>query len=307
MNVLITGHSGFIGGHTADYFTEMGHVVFGVARSFNLAGAYKQYSLDITDFDSLSRLVNEKCIDVIMHFAGKPIVADCDQDPFQAFLVNGLGTAAALDSARYAGVKRVVVVETDKIYGIQEHTPTNEDAALKPGSPYEFSKVLAAAFCEFYRNQYGMNVISVRPVNVFGPNDYSFTRIVPASMRNIFEGKGIPIHEHAAAVHRDFIYVKDVAKMMYLLATEDTQHSIYNLSTNNSMSILEFAKRITTALGHTVDPIIIKKPGNYPEIPFQAIDGSRFLNEFDFTCTPLEEAMVETYREYSEQFNISVL
>jgi len=307
MNVLITGHSGFIGGHTADYFAEMGHVVFGVARSSNPTSTYRQYSLPITDFDSLSRLVNEKCIDAIVHFAGKPIVADCDKDPFQAFLVNGLGTAAVLDSARYANVKRVVVIETDKIYGIQEHTPTNENASLNPGSPYEFSKVLAATFCDFYRNQYDMNIISVRPVNTFGPNDYSFTRIVPASMRNIFEGKGIPIQEHAVDVHRDFIYVKDVARMMYLLATEDTQHQIYNLSTNNSMSILEFAKRITAALGHTVDPIIIKKPGNYPEIPFQSIDGSRFLTEFDFTCTPLEEAIVETYREYSEEFNISVL
>ena len=307
MNILITGHSGFIGSHTADYFLEKGHVVFGVARALRSDCGYPQYNMDITDCDSLSRLTNEKCIDIIIHFAGKPIVADCDKDPFNAFKINGIGTAAILESARYANVKKVVIIETDKVYGFQETVPTTEDATLNPGSPYELSKVLASTFCDFYRTQYKMDVVSVRPVNVFGPGDYSFTRIVPASMKNIADGKGIPVQEHAINIQRDFIYVKDVAKMMYLLATKNTKHSVYNLSPNESISILDFANRITRALDHDVDPIIVEKPGNYPEIPFQSIDGSRFVKEFNFTFTSFEAAILETYKEYNEKFNISVL
>jgi len=301
MNVLITGHSGFLGGHTADYFKEQGHIVFGVARALSPDCGYPQYNMDITDYDQLSRLVNEKCIDVLVHFAGKPIVADCDLDPFNAFKINGLGAAAVLESARYANVKKTIVIETDKVYGLQEEVPTNEDATLNPNSPYELSKVLAATFCNFYRTHYDMDVVSVRPVNVFGPGDFSFTRIVPASMRNIASGKGIPVQEHAIDISRNFIYVKDVAKMMYLLATKDTNHSVYNLSTNESVSILDFAKRVTKVLDHSVDPIIVKKPGNYPEIPFQSIDGTRFINEFNFTFTSFEDAILETYKAYCEQ------
>lgn len=307
MNILITGHSGFIGKATAVYFVEHGHVVYGVSRSLIPNCTHNQYAMDITNYDALSRLVNEKCIDVIVHFAGKPIVADCDRDPFAAFKINGLGTASILEAARYANVKKTVVIETDKVYGFQEEVPTSEDAIFNPGSPYEFSKVLAANFCEFYRKHYAMNVVSVRPVNVFGPGDYSFTRLVPAAMRNISEGKGIPVQKHAIGIHRDFIYIKDVAKMCYTLATEDTKHAAYNFSTNESVSILDFAKRVTKILGHDVDPDIVEKPGNYPEIPFQSIDGRRFVEEFNFKFTTFECAIKETYEAYCEEFNIPIL
>ena len=307
MNILITGHSGFIGGATAKHFMEQGHMVYGVSRSLMPDCPHHQYSMNITDYDSLSRLVNEKCIDIIVHFAGKPIVADCDQDPFEAFKINGLGTAAVLEAGRYAKIKKTVVIETDKVYGFQEEVPTKEDAVFNPGSPYEFSKVLAANFCDFYRKHYAMNVVSVRPVNVFGPGDYSFTRLVPASMRNISEGRGIPVQSHAIDIHRNFIYIKDVARMCYLLATEDTKHDSYNLSTNESVSILDFANRVTKILNHDVEPDIVEKPGNYPEIPYQAIDGMRFVNEFGFEFTPFEEAITETYKEYCEKFNIPIL
>jgi len=307
MNILITGHSGFIGSATAEYFIEQGHVVYGVSRSLKPDCPHHQYSMDITDYDSLSRLVSEKCIDVIIHFAGKPIVADCDKDPFNAFKANGLGTAAILEAGRYAGVKKSIIIETDKVYGFQEEVPTKEDAVFNPGSPYEMSKVIAATFCDFYRNYYDMNVISVRPCNVYGPGDYSYTRILPASLRNISEGKGIPVQEHAVNMKRDFIYIKDVARMVYILATEETKHGAYNFSTNESVSILDFANRVTNILNHDVPPIIVKKPGNYPEIPYQAIDGTRFNEEFNFEFTPFEDAITETYKEYCEKFNIPVL
>lgn len=298
VNILITGHSGFIGSHAADYFLEQGHVIYGVARSSRPNCPYNQYIMNIDDCDSLSRLANEKCIDVIIHFAGKPIVADCDKDPFNAFKINGLGTASVLEAARYANVNKTLIIETDKVYGVQNEVPTKEDAILNPGSPYEFSKALASYLCDFYRKHYNMNVISVRPVNVYGPGDFSFTRIVPAAMRNIAEGKGIPVQEHAVKIQRNFIYVRDVVKMMHLLATHDTDHQVYNFSTNKSFSILEFATSITRALNHSVDPIIVKKPGKYPEIPLQSIDGARFNNEFDFVFTPFETAIQETYKEY---------
>jgi len=307
MNILITGHSGFIGSHTAKYFMEQNHVVYGVSRSLISGCPHHQYSMDITDKNALAQLTNEKCIDVIVHFAGKPIVADCDKDPFNAYKINGLGTAAVIEAARFANVKKIVVIETDKVYGFQEEVPTKEDAILNPGSPYELSKAMAAQFCDFYRKHYAMDIISVRPVNVFGPGDYSFTRIMPASLRAITSGKGVPVQQHAIDIHRDFIYIKDVAKMLYLLSTENTKHGVYNLSTNESMSILDFANRVTKTLNHDIDPEIVKKPGNYVEIPYQSIDGSRFIDEFNFEFTSFEDATLETYKEYCEKFNLPIL
>ena len=300
MNILITGHSGFFGDHTAKYFKKMGHKVYGMSRSLRENCQYPQYICDITDKDKLSQLVSEKCIGQIIHIAGKPIVADCDRDPYNAYRINGLGTASILETARFAKCEKVIVVETDKVYGFQEEVPTKEDAILNPGSPYELSKALSSQFCDFYRQHYSMNIISVRPVNLFGPGDFSYTRMIPASMNNILNNKGIPVHEDGEKIYRDFLYIEDAAEMLYILSSNKTNHSVYNLSSNNSKSIAQLAKDITKALKHKVSPIIIKKPGTYAEIPYQSIDGSRFIEEFNYEFTPFNEAIKKTYDAYRE-------
>ena len=298
MNVLITGHSGFLGDHTAKYFINKGHKVFGLSRSIRQNCEYQQYACDILDKNKVSQIVSEKFIGQIIHIAGKPIVADCAKDPFNSFMINGLGTASILEASKFAGCEKTIVIETDKVYGFQEEVPTKESATLNPNSPYEFSKVLAAQFCDFYRKQYLMDIVSVRPVNIFGAGDYSYSRIIPKAMKCIREGKGIPVHEEGDNIFRDFIYVKDVAEMIYILATEKTKHQAYNLSSNSSISISNLAKNITKILKHDVGPITVKKPGNYKEIPYQSIDGTRFNQEFGYEFTPFETAIKETYDSY---------
>lgn len=302
MNVLITGHSGFLGDHTARFFQNNGHKVYGLSRSIRQNCQYQQYMCDILDKNKVAQILGEKFINLIVHIAGKPIVADCDKDPYNAFMINGLGTASILEAARSSGCDKVIVVETDKVYGFQEQVPTNEDAILNPDSPYELSKALSSQFCDFYRKHYSMDIVSVRPANLFGEGDYSFTRMIPASMRNINEGKGIPVHEQGDKIFRDFLYVKDAAEMIYLLSTNQTKHKIYNLSSNRSISITKLAKEITNILNHNVSPITIKKPGTYTEIPYQSIDGSRFVEEFSYEFTPFDVAIRETYEAYMKEF-----
>ena len=298
MNVLITGHSGFLGDHTAKYFIDKGHKVFGLSRSIKQNCEYQQYACDILDKNKVSQIVSEKFIRLIIHIAGKPIVADCDKDPFNAFMTNGLGTASILEAAKFAGCEKTVVVETDKVYGFQEEVPTKETAILNPNSPYEFSKVLATQFCDFYRKQYLMDIVSVRPVNIFGAGDFSYSRVIPKAMKCIWEGTGIPVYEEGDNIFRDFIYVKDVAEMIYILATKKTKHQSYNLSSNSSISIGNLAKNITKILKHDIAPITVRKPGNYKEIPYQSIDGTRFNEEFKYKFTPFDVAIKETYNSH---------
>lgn len=306
MNVLITGHSGFLGDHTAKHFLRKGCKVYGISRSLRPNCEYQQYSFNINDKNQLTQLVGEKQIEQIIHIAGKPIVADCDKDPYNAFMINGLGTAAVLEAARVAKCQKIVVVETDKVYGFQEEVPTKETAILNPNSPYELSKAISSQFCSFYRDHYGMDVISVRPVNLFGPGDFSYSRIIPAAMKNIYERKGIPVYEHADRIYRDFLYVLDAAEMLYTIATNNTQHKIYNLSSNSSISIVQLVEKISNILNYNVDPITIKKPGDYVEIPYQSIDGSRFIAEFDYTFTPFDQAIKETYEAYKKELGCEI-
>jgi UDP-glucose 4-epimerase len=299
VNVLITGHSGFLGNHTARLFKNRGHKVYGLSRSIIQNCEYQQYICDVLDKNKVSQIVSEKNIELILHVAGKPIISDCDKDPFNAFTINGLGTASILESARISGCcAKIIIVETDKVYGFQEKVPTTEDATLNPNSPYGLSKALSSQFCEFYRKYYSMNVVSARPVNLFGEGDNAYTRIIPTAMRKIISGEGIPVHEDGHEIFRDFLYVKDAAEMLYILATNKTNHQIYNLSSNSPTSMSKLAKDITKILNHNVNPIFVKKPGTYREILYQSIDGCRFNDEFNFRFTPFDVAIKETYEAY---------
>jgi len=295
MNIAITGHTGFLGSHLVH---ELGnHNVFGISRSVK-PSPVASYAIDVADGDKLSRLLCEKQPHVVVHCAAKAIVADCSKDPFGAFKTNTLGVASVLQAARNAGVKKVVVVETDKVYGDQADVPTDEKAVPNPQSEYELSKALAAQVCAFYRRY--MEVVSVRPANLFGPGDHLYTRIVPAAMLAIIKGEGIPIHESAKNMVRDFLYVKDAARMIRLLVEGDSRWGIYNLSRNEPMSIPDLANVISMAVGNMVPHRFIPKPGEYSEIPEQSINGSRFVDEFKFRFTPMSEAMIHTYLWYRE-------
>lgn len=296
MNILITGCNGFIGSEVAELLSE-NHEVYGVSRSINHPTKYKQYSIDILETNQLSNLMSEKSIDMVVHCAGKAIVSDCDKNPYQSIMVNGMGTASVLEASRVSNVKRVISIETDKVYGYQKTVPTNEYAQPNPNSPYEFSKVVAANMNEFYSKQYGMDIIAVRPVNVFGANDPNF-RIIPNTFRSISEGRAIKIYSDAVNTKRDYIYVKDVARMIEILIDNRPKYTAYNFSADCNFTVSELVERIKKVLTYNKPNLIIDKGGDFKEIPLQVIDGSRFVEEFDFKFTHFDTAIRDSYNEY---------
>ena len=294
MNVLITGSSGFLGKHVADTFIQNGYKVYGISRAPVLA-SYNQYAVDINDFDTINRIVSERDINIIVHTAGKPVVQDCERNPYDAYKVNGLGTSSILEAARLNRVSKVISIETDKVYGYQEVIPTNENAIPNPGSPYEFSKYLATEFAKFYRDYYDLDVISVRPANLYGPFDFSTSRIIPRALDNLKRGKGIRLYDTALNMKRDFVYVKDATKAIYQLATTQCSSNIYNISANEPITIKDLADKIVNTLGINIPHEIVEKKDLYTEIPLQEIDGDLLTKEFNFEYTPFEDAIKETW------------
>ena len=295
MNVLITGSSGFLGKHLAETFIKNGFKVYGATRAPAIS-QYNQYAVDINDFFNLNKIVSERNIEIIVHTAGKPVVQDCERNPYDAYKINGLGTASVLEVARLNNVKKVISVETDKVYGYQKVIPTDENAKPNPNSPYEFSKYIASEFARFYRNYYNLEVISVRPANLFGPFDFSTTRIIPKALENLKKGIGIRLYESAIDMKRDFVYVVDAANIIYTLATENCKYDTYNISDNKPMTIKTVADKIVNSLELNIPHEIVKKTTTFNEIPLQEIDGERFKKEFNFKFTPFEDAIKETWR-----------
>jgi nucleoside-diphosphate-sugar epimerase len=305
-NVLVTGHTGFIGKETIKVLQQHGVNVVGVSRSIDPNIQCAQYAYDINDIQSLINVITSKCIDTIIHFAGKAIVKDCEINPYDAFQTNGLGTAAVLEAARISNITKVVSIETDKVYGIQENIPTQETTHLNPGTPYEFSKVLASNISDFYRCYYGMDIVSVRPVNTIGKGDHNLSRFLPNAIYHVVEGKGIPLYTHAIHMVRDFVHIKDVAKAIYILASKHNNHCAYNISSNKKITMLELANLINNTLNYDVPINYIEPKVKFKEIPIQSIDGSRFIEEYNFQYTPLEDAIFEMY-QYFKNIKLNVL
>lgn len=307
MNVLITGHTGFLGKHITAEFNTCDNKIVGISRSLKKDVQYTQYQCDIFNFEQLKEIIQQEQIEVIVHSAGKAIISDCIQNPFDSFKVNSLGTASVLEAARLTSVKKVIVVETDRIYEnvnvncITEYSPFNLS-----NTPYDFSKILATNICEYYRTYYKLDVISVRPVNVFGPGDENI-RLVPVAIKSIISEKRIPIQYDVQHVYKNFIYVRDVAQMIHILSTHKHHHTVYNLSTYQSMTIFDFTSFITKTLNSVFEPEIVNETDKRIFITFQNVDGSRFIDEYDFKPTPLETAIQETYKYYYEKSNLSIL
>ena len=296
MNVLVTGSSGFIGREVATLLSTS-HKVYGVSRSVDFLLPFNQYNLDILDTNQLTQIMCEKSIDMVVHCAGKAIVSDCARNPYNAIMSNGMGTASVLESSRLAKVKRIISIETDKVYGYQTQIPTDESAVPNPNSPYEFSKVIASEMNEFYRKEYGLDVIAVRPVNVFGGSDPN-VRIIPRIFESIIYNKPIPIHSDAVNAMRDYIYVKDVARMIALLLLTKPSHNVYNFSAGYNFTVSDLVERVKKVLTYSVPGRIIDKVGKYSEIPFQVIDGSRFTEEYDFKFTDFDTSIRESFEEF---------
>ena len=299
-NILITGHNGFLGKVLLKKLKKKNLNIFGISRGINLGLDCINYLGDVTNLNILHNIMSSKNIDTVIHLAGKAIVSECEENPFDAFKINGLGTAAVLEASRITHVKKIISVETDKVYGNQKIMPTPETSKLNPGCHYEFSKVLSSEISDFYRNYYNMNIISVRPANLIGGGDHNTTRIMPNAFKHILEGKGIPIYEEAKKMTRDFIYVSDVADALYILSINNNKHHKYNLSPNKKINIFEFGMLINKTLNYKVPPQIIKKNINFKEIPEQSIDGSLFQKEYNFKYTDLKTIIKKSFLEYKK-------
>ena len=299
-NVLITGHNGFLGKALLKKLKNKKLNIFGISRGINPSLECVNYVGDVTNLNTLHNIMSSKNIDTVIHLAGKAIVSECEENPFDAFKINGLGTAAVLEASRITHVKKIISVETDKVYGIQKIMPTPENSKLNAGTPYEFSKALSSKISDFYRYYYKMNIISVRPANLIGGGDHNTTRIMPNAFKHMLEGKGIPIYEEAKKMTRDFIYVLDVAEALYILCINNNKHYKYNLSPNKKINIFEFGMLINKTLNYKVPPQIIKKNINFKEIPEQSIDGSLFQKEYNFKYTDLKTIIKKSFLEYKK-------
>lgn len=261
MKLFITGGAGFIGSNfikhilakypdyeilNFDKLTYAGNLEN--LREVESDTRYKFVKGDICDRAAV--LEAAKSCDAIINLAAETHVDRSIMDDEAFIKTDILGVKNLLEAVRELGIKKMVNISTDEVYGDKDDGGfAKEDDALRPSSPYAASKAGGDLLCLAYRRTYGVPVIITRCTNNYGPNQYP-EKIIPLFITNLLEGKKVPVYGDGGQI-RDWIYVSDHCEAVDLVLHKGEDGEIYNIGAGNIPEInnLMLTKKIIEACG----------------------------------------------------------
>jgi nucleoside-diphosphate-sugar epimerase len=224
---LVTGGAGFIGAHLVDRLVEEGWSVrvlddFSSGRQENLECArgrgVEVVCGDVRDPEAVAKAVEG--VDVVFHQAAIPSVPRSVSDPLTTHSVNVGGTVQVLESARQAGVRRVIHASSSSVYGDSNALPRHEDMPADPRSPYALQKHSGELYCRLYTELHGLETVSLRYFNVFGTRQdprSAYAAVVPRFLCAALAGRPATIYADGEQT-RDFTFVADAVRANLLAA-----------------------------------------------------------------------------------------
>ncbi|OGS19486.1 MAG: Vi polysaccharide biosynthesis protein VipB/TviC [Elusimicrobia bacterium RIFOXYA2_FULL_50_26] len=257
MKFLVTGGAGFIGSNIVEELLRKKHKVrvldnFSTGKMEHIRPFLKGIELVRGDLRKNTDLVKAlKGIDYVFHQAALRSVPRSVDDPLSTNNVNITGTLNLLINARKAGVKRVVYASSSSVYGDNKKLPQKEDAVPGPLSPYATSKLAAENYCQVFAKTFGLETVSLRYFNVFGPRqdpDSKYSAVIPRFIEAAFKGEPIEVHGDGKQ-SRDFTYIANVVNANILAAlTPGVSGQVFNVACNESYSVLDIAHAIEKAV-----------------------------------------------------------
>ncbi len=171
---LVTGGAGFIGSHLAEELTRRGHrvrvvdnFITGSRRNLEHLSGVEVMAGDLADGPTCVEAV--RGMDYVLHQAAIPSVPRSVDDPVTSHRANIDGSLNLLVAARDAGVRRLVYAGSSSVYGDTPTLPKREDMPSAPLSPYALQKLVAEQYCQLFTKLYGLETVTTRYFNVFGP------------------------------------------------------------------------------------------------------------------------------------------
>lgn len=272
---VVTGGAGFIGSHIAERLLRDGERVrvidnlltgkrehLDYLRSLN--GDLSITIASITDLDMLRPVLRDA--DYVLHQAALPSVPRSIADPLETHLHCVTGTLKVLVAARDAGVKRVVYAASSSAYGEQAGDAKVETMNPAPISPYGVAKLTGEYYAAAFHHSYGLETVSLRYFNVFGPRQdpaSTYAAVIPRFIKAMLAGESPTIFGDGTQT-RDFTYIDNVVHGNLLACkSPGAVGETVNLATGGRVAILDLVTQLNAIMGTDVKPIHTdERPGD---------------------------------------------
>lgn len=309
---LVTGGCGFIGSNIAEHLVSLGENVrildnLSTGNRGNLADFAENIDLvqgDLLDPAALRRAVEG--VDYVLHQAALPSVQRSVEDPLTSNRINVDGTVGLLKACVDAGVKRVVYAASSSAYGDQKALVKTEKLLPAPKSPYAVAKLTGEYYLNSFYDCYGLETISLRYFNVFGPRqdpNSEYSAVIPLFITKCLRGEQPTIYGDGKQ-SRDFTYVENNVRANVLATTaKHAPGKVMNVACGHSYSLLDLLKEINEILGTDIKPIFA--PPRKGDVKHSLADISHAQKSIGYEVTvDFHEGLRRTVEYYKRNLNV---
>lgn len=261
---VVTGGAGFIGANSVIRLIKDNNEVIAIdnlstGKMENLSEVDPQIRFvngDVRNPELLKELFQG--VDYVLHYAAMISVLHSIKDPVSANQNNIDGTLNVLMAARDSGVKRVVLVSSAAVYGNSPVFPKTEDMKPEPLTPYAITKLTGEYYCRIFHELYGLETVSLRFFNVFGPRqdpNSQYAAVIPRFITAMLQGRR-PVIFGDGEQSRDFTYVQDnVDAVLLACSAGGAAGKVFNIACGRRTTLNQLVEILNNIMGTDIEPV----------------------------------------------------
>jgi len=307
MKILVTGGAGFIGSNIVDAYLKLGHEVVIIdnlnnGQRKNINPKAKFYKADIYNEKAIRKIFQKERPEIVNHHAAQRDVGFSVANPLEDTKINILGSVNIIKNCIEFKVKKVIYANSGgATYGNppRKDFPLKESHSINPVNPYGLNKSLIELYLKMYKREYGLDFVSLRYANVYGPRQKGGEAgVIPIFIEKMLSNQRPVIYGDGEQT-RDLVYVEDVV-MANIIALRKTPGHFYNISTARPISIRHLFHLIAKETGFKESPIF--KEAKPREVRFSSLSCEKAKRELGWVPkTDINEGIKKTVEWFKDK------